>query len=134
MSGSERFAISRSRWAAPLLVLLTATESRSWVELRPSCLRVRYGWYQLDIPYDTIKTVKPSDWPWYAGIGWRTNLRSVIGLIGSYRGVVRIDLAPPQPTRLLGIPIKLSQLYVSLEDAAGFMDALDQRRRETHQR
>jgi hypothetical protein len=123
-AASPRFAIKRSAWVRPLLLLFGATPERSFVEIRGACLRARFGWYQVTIPIEDIETVEPSDWPWYGGIGWRTNMRSVIGLVGSLAPVVRISLSRPVRTRLLLIPIRLRELYLSLEDADGFIAAL----------
>ncbi|CAN5566936.1 hypothetical protein BH23CHL2_BH23CHL2_08160 [soil metagenome] len=124
MSGSLRFQIDRAAWVKPLLVLFTATESRSWIELRETGLAAQYGWYRLEVPSSAIVGADRDQWPWYAGIGWRTNFRTVIGLIGSYRGIVRLEIDPPQRARLLRIPLGLTQLYISFEDADGFLEAL----------
>lgn len=119
-----RYTISRSPWLRPLLILFTATESRSWVEIEETGIRAQYGWYRIFVPHESITSVHRANWPWYAGIGWRTNLRSVIGLIGSYEGVVEIAIDPPQRTRLIGIGLGMKQLIISLEDPEGFLDEI----------
>jgi len=43
---------------------------------------------------------------------------------GSAQGIVVIDLEPRQRGRVLGFPVKLRQLMVSLEDPAGLIRAL----------
>ena len=58
------------------------------------------------------------------GIGWRTNFGGTLGLIGSLDGVVRLHLREPQRRRFFGIPMRVRDVYVSLEDPAGFLAAL----------
>ena len=127
MSNPHTFRIKRSGWARPLLVLFTATESRSTVEITATGVHARFGWYRIEIPYDAIRSLQGANWPWYAGIGWRTNFRSVIGLIGAYDGVVEIVVDPPVRTRLLGIPFRVQRFYVSLDEPDRFVQALEQR-------
>lgn len=127
MNNPDTFRIRHSGWVRPLLVLFTATESRSTVRIGAMGLHARYGWYQLDIPYDAITAVQRAKWPWYAGIGWRTNFRSVIGLVGSYDGVVEVTVDPPVRTRLLGVGFGVQRFYVSLEEPDRFVRALEQR-------
>ncbi len=127
MSTSHRFSISVIPWTRPLLVLFTATASRSWVELGAHGIDIRFGWYTSTVPYGSVKAGRSAHWPWYAGLGWRTNFRSVIGLIGAYHGVVEIELDPPHHTRLLGIGMNLRQLYISLDEQERFLRALEER-------
>ncbi len=135
MISDKRYAIKREGWVTPLLVLFTATASRSWVELGDQGLRVRFGWHETSVPYAAITGGRRAHWPWYAGLGWRSNLRSIIGLIGSYDGVVEITLDPRQKIRLLCIPFRVRELYFSLEDADQFLLDLEShltRRPEGH--
>jgi hypothetical protein len=126
MTGT-RYAIRRAAWARPLLALFTITAARSWVELADDGLRVRYGWYTTTVPYGLITSGRRTRWPWYAGLGWRTNFRSVLGLIGSYQGVAKITLDPPHRTRLLGIGFGTSELYISLDEPDRFLRDLERR-------
>ena len=124
MSGPSRFAIRRSSWVAPLLVLFSATKDRSWAEVSSDAIRLQFGWHRLEVPRSDIRYVHRVRWPWYAGLGWRSNLRTVVGYVGSYEGVVEFAVDPPVKTRLVGIPINLERLYVSLEDPDGFLATL----------
>ena len=128
MSSLDTFRIRSTGWVRPLLVLFTATESRSTVEIAATGLHARFGWYRIEIAYDAITSVQRASWPWYAGIGWRTNFRTVLGLIGSYDGVVEIVVDPPVRTRLLAIPVQVQRFYVSLEEPDRFIQALEQSR------
>jgi hypothetical protein len=124
-----RFPIKRAGWVRPLLLLFGGTAEHSYTEITSDGLRARFGWYEVTIPIVDIDAVEPADWPWWGGIGWRTNMRSVIGLVGALKPVVRVTLSKPVRTRLLLIPIRLRELYLSLEDAEGFIAALAEARR-----
>ncbi len=125
MNDVQRFRIIRAGWARPLLLLFGATDGQSYVEVRSNSIYARFGWHRIEIPLASIRSAVPSSWPWYAGIGWRSNLRSTLGLIGTYEGIVKLAIDPPQPTRLLLIPFRVRDLYLSLEDPSGFLAALD---------
>jgi hypothetical protein len=124
MIGSRRYRIRRSPWWSPLLVIFGATDARSYVEIAGASLDTRFGWHTARVPLTSIISAERSHWPWYGGIGWRSNLRSTLGLIGSHDGVVRLRVDPPARTRLLGIPFRMRDLYISLEDPSGFLAAL----------
>jgi hypothetical protein len=70
---------------------------------------------------DDIREVKSRLWPWWAGIGWRSNLRGLVGLVGSYRNVVEVSFE--SRSRAWGI-LPMNRIAVSLEDPEGFMEAL----------
>ncbi len=53
--------------------------------------------------------------------------RGCPGLIGATAPVLRLRLPPQQPRRLLGIPFRLRELYISVEDPAGVRAALEAR-------
>jgi hypothetical protein len=55
------------------------------------------------------------------GIGWRTNLRGLFGLVGSYRNVVEISFA--NPSKAWGI-LPMDRIAISVEDPEGLMKAL----------
>jgi len=109
----------------PVLWPFGGTGARSYVEIGAEVLRVRFGWlFDRYIPLAEIEDVRRGSWPWYGGIGWRTNLVSRIGLVGSYSGIVDIALKSRRLTWLLILPIPCKRLTVSLEDPDGFVEAL----------
>jgi hypothetical protein len=110
-----RFPIKRSPFWRPLLVLFGATASRSYIDIGPETITTRFGWHRLTIPRERVVAVEPATWPLLGGIGWRSDLRRTIGLIGAQSPVVRFELDPPVPVRLLRIPSRLRWLYVSVE-------------------
>ncbi|MEO5840379.1 MAG: hypothetical protein ABIQ73_11805 [Acidimicrobiales bacterium] len=58
-------------------------------------------------------------WSWGAH-GWRG--RWLVN--GSSRGLVRLTIDPPGRARCLGVPVKLRELALSLDDPDGFVAAL----------
>ena len=123
----RRFAIKRSPWWRPLLALFGATAERAYLEVDRERLVARFGWYRLEVPRAEVAAVEPARWRWWGGIGWRSDLRGSLGLIGATAPVLRLRLARPHPTRLLGIPFRLRELYVSVDDPAGVRAALEAR-------
>lgn len=119
-----RFSIQNSAWWRPLFLLFGVTGDRSYVEVDDTSLRVRFGWYRLTVPRERITGTARVNWALWRGIGWRSNLRNAIGLIGRSGPVVYLRIAPPVPTRLLGIPIKLTHLYLSVDTPDAFIASL----------
>jgi len=77
----------------PLLLAGGATRENSYAELTDAGVRFRFGLlFDRLIPYEDVKAVFGRSWPFLYGIGWRSNLRGVIGLIGSYHDVVEVRL------------------------------------------
>lgn len=121
---TARFAIAVSTAWKPLLLLLGVTGSRAYAELGPDALSIRFGWYRARIPREQIVRVGMTHWDWWRGIGWRSDLRRTIALIGRSGPVAYLGIAPPVPTRLAGIPIQLQNLYITVEDPEAFLAAL----------
>ena len=119
-----RFAIRRAPIWRPLLALFGATAGNSWVAVEPDTVVIQFGRYHLEISRANIEQAGRGAWPWIGGIGWRTNFGGTLGLIGSLDGVVRLPLREPQRRRFFGIPMRVRDVYVSLEDPAGFLAAL----------
>ena len=130
MSGYPRFHIKRDSWFKPLLLLFGATDQRAFVEVRDDAVHAHFGWHTIEIPLVNVRSAGRATWPWYAGIGWRSNLRSKLGHIGAYDGIVELVLDPPARARLLGIPFGVQEYYVSLNDPTGFLTALASRKAE----
>jgi hypothetical protein len=109
----------------PLLLLFGATAGRSYVELAEDRLAARFGWlFDHSFPLSGIEGAARRSWPLLAGIGWRSNLVGVIGLIGSSAGVVEIRLRQRRWLWML-LPLPCNRLAVSLEDPQRFLEALN---------
>lgn len=120
----QRFSIRYSGLNATLFPALGLPRSGSYLDLDNDSVRVRLGWgFSAHIPRRTITAAGRA--PDINGItagahGWRG--RWLVN--GSRRGIVRLDVDPPTRAWTLGIPIRLRQLAVSLEDPDGFLAAL----------
>ncbi len=124
-----RFALRRSWWVRPLLVLLGgATGSRSYLEIGGEQLVVRYGWFFNNaIELSNIESVQASRWPLWGGLGLRSNLAGMIAAVASYSGVVEIRLKRRIRAQAILPPIHLScdRLFVSVERPGQFIEALN---------
>ena len=124
MSEATRFPIRRDPWWAPLLLLFDATPGRSYVELADDGLVARFGWlFHHSFPLADIEGAGRRSWPLLYGIGWRSNLFGVIGLIGSRGNVVEVRLRRRRWIWML-LPLSCNRLAVSLEDPEAFLEAL----------
>lgn len=87
----------------------------SRVDVTETEVVVRLGWsFRAKIPRATITDVAPYDgrvWAWGAH-GWRG--RWLVN--GSSRGIVVLTIDPPASARVVGWPIRLRELAVSVED------------------
>jgi hypothetical protein len=121
-----KFAIRIDPVWRPLLLVGGATRDNSYVELTDAGARFRCGaFFDRLIPYSDIKAVFPRSWPILYGIGWRSNLRGVIGLVGSYHDVVEVRLK--QKSRRAWRIFPLDRLGVSLEEPERFVYELELR-------
>lgn len=103
--------------------LLGLSPGRSWVEIDDDRLRVRMGWaFALDAPLVHVRDAQRDNrrvWSW--GVhGWKGSWL----VNGSSSGVVRIDLTPPPRGRVVGFPVSVRELRVSVEDPEGLVSAL----------
>ena len=118
----ERFRMRLDSWWQPLLLAGGATHENSFVELRDSDVRLRFGYlFDKTLSLQDVESVQEAAWPWYLGVGWRTNFMGLMGLIGSYRGVVELTLREPQ--RAMGV-FRFRRLAVSLEEPQRFVEAV----------
>ena len=121
---SRRFQIRRDQPWRPLLALFGATAGRSYVEIDDDTLHVRYGWL-VDKRFSLaeVASVRSRRWPWYYGIGWRSNLVGIIGLTGSLRGCVELAFRRRRWVWML-FPLPMSHLCITLEEPDAFIEAL----------
>jgi len=117
-----RFPI-RFTGANRAMAVLGLTRGGSWVEVDGGALRVRMSWaFRLETPLEHVRAAGPYEgrvWSW--GVhGWRG--RWLVN--GSSSGLVRIELSPPARAWVIGFPIGVRELLVSVEDPAGLIAAL----------
>lgn len=113
-------AFRYDRWCGWLLGLLGHGRRLSRVVVDTDAIDVRMGLaFRASVPRTSVVQVAPYDgrvWGW--GVhGWRG--RWLVN--GSSHGLVTLTIDPPAPARVLGIPIRLRQLIVSLDDRDAFL-------------
>jgi hypothetical protein len=95
-----------------------------YVELADDRLVARFGWlFHYSFPLASIEGAGKRSWPLLYGIGWRTNLFGVIGLIRSRGNVVEVRLKRRRWVWML-LPLSCNRLGVSPEDPEAFLEAL----------
>jgi hypothetical protein len=86
-------------------------------------VHVRMGWaFRARVRRADIRRVAATERPFFAwGVhGWRG--RWLVN--GSSNGIVGVEIDPPARAWMLGIPIRLRIVYISLADPNGFIAAL----------
>jgi hypothetical protein len=112
-------------WRAPLLAN-GVTQGNSYVTLNEEGVHFRFGpLFNRTVPYTQVANVFPRSWPVLYGIGLRSNLRGVIGLIGSYHDVVEVRLTKRIRNWVLLFPC--DRISVSLEEPERFVEELARR-------
>jgi hypothetical protein len=120
---SARFPIRFDRWYEALSRALFISPSDSYVAIDGGHVTVRMAWaFEASFPCQAIARATPFDrQPVSRGVhGWRG--RWLVN--GSGVGILRIELSPGQRARVLGVPVGLRELLVSVDDPARLASAL----------
>ncbi len=127
----QRFLIRREGWVQPLLFLVgLVRDSNSYVTIERDRVRVRFGWFfNQTFALNDIDGVEPMRWPWYYGLGWRTNFTGLVGVVASTNGVVVLRFRQPQRVGGIVLFLKLgcNRLAASLREPDEFIEALQRR-------
>lgn len=107
-----------------MMTIVGARPGNSYVELGDDGqVRARMGFgFSATFPRSSITSCHRRGYVWWAygvhgGRGrWIVN--------GSGHQMVEVKIDPPTRARMLGIPVKLNDLWVSLEDPDGFCSAV----------
>ena len=119
----DRFPISFDGAYRLLSSALLLPPSSAYVEIDGNQVDVRMGWaFRSHFPRAAVASV--------AAIQERPLSRGVHGFAGrwlvngSARGILSIDLLPPQRAYVMGFPIRLRQLMVSVAEPSRLASAL----------
>jgi hypothetical protein len=110
------------RWFLPFSVPLGLGPKRSEVRIEDGTLHLRFGWgFRTEIPLTSIKDAKPNNDRVYAwgAHGWRG--RWLVN--GSSKDIAELTIDPPARAYVMGAPIKLQTLYVSVTDPQALIAA-----------
>lgn len=120
---AARFPLSFDRWYGALSGLLGLPPSTAYVELDGAEVRVRMGWaFRARFPRSAIAGIGTLRMPPLSrgvhGFGgrWLVN--------GSGRGILAIQLSSVQRAWVMGVPVRLRELVVSVTEAAELAAAL----------
>ena len=87
-------------------------------------LVVRYGvMFSVDVPLTAVRSATRAERTWWWGIGVH-GWKHVWVANGSQRDLVRLTLDPEQRARTLGIPVRVRELIVSVQDPDAFIAAV----------
>ena len=113
-SSPTRFPIRFERWYGALSSALLLRPADSWVELSGDEVECRMGWaFRARFPRASVKAARRfAGQPLSRGVHgfaarWLVN--------GSGQDLVELELEPTQRARVLGVPVRLRQLLVSVE-------------------
>ena len=119
----QRFPIRFDVWYAALSSILFIAPSSSYAEVGDKEVSVRMGWaFRASFPKEAVvSAVETAMRPLSRGVHgfagrWLVN--------GSGLGIVSIDLSPPQRGYVMGFPVRLRQLMVSVTEPAALVAAL----------
>lgn len=122
-AAAGRFPIRFDPAYGRLSSLLLLRPADAFVEVREDEVEVRMAWaFRARFPRAAVRAATEYD---------RTPLsRGVHGLAGRWlvngsgRGIVRLALAPTQRAAVMGFPVRLRELLVSVQDPAALLRAL----------
>ena len=122
-SASVRFRITFDRWYRALSTVLGLPPSSSYVSVAHDQVEVRMGWaFRSRFPRAAVVSGSELDiMPLSRGVHgfggcWLVN--------GSGRGIVRLELSPRQRAYVLGLPVRLQSLLVSVAEPSALIGAV----------
>jgi len=103
-------------------VAVGLTPRRSYLELDDESLRVQMGWsFRARVPRRSIRSANRDHDRWSIGVHGFRGRWLVNGAAGP---IVAIAIDPPAPAYVVGVPIQLRELLVSVDDPDALVDAL----------
>lgn len=123
MSQTPRFPVTFDSWYRVLSTVLGLPPSSAYVQLTGDDVEVRMGWaFRSRFPRSAVSSASALDIrPISRGVHgfggrWLVN--------GSGRGILRVELSPAQRGYVMGIPIRLRELLLSVGDVSAVAAAL----------
>lgn len=122
----KRFPISFERWYRVLSTAVGLPPSSSYVLVEGDEIQVRMGWaFRASFPRAAVTSV--------AMLDTKPISRGVHGFAGSWlvngsgRGILSLQIQPSQRGYVMGFPIRLSRLLVSLDEPGALAAELGHR-------
>ncbi len=118
-----RFPIAFDRGYGAVSRALFLRPADSYVELRGAFVAVRMAWaFRAEFPKAAVASARP-----FPGQPLSRGVHGFAGrwlVNGSARGLLSLRLEPRQRARVLGFPVRLRELIVSVEEPEELMRAL----------
>jgi hypothetical protein len=115
------------RWFLPFSVPFGLGPKQSEVRVANATLHVRFGWgFRTEIPLTSVKDAKPNNDRVYAWGAHGFRGRWLVN--GSSKDIVELTIDPPARAYVMGVPITLRTLYVSVTDPEALIAACVSRR------
>ena len=110
------------RWFLPLSVPFGLGPKQSEIRIADDVLHVKFGWgFRTAVPLSSITNVEPAQGrvtSWGAH-GWRG--RWLVN--GSSKGMVELTIEPATTARVMGVPVTLSTLWLSVTEPEELIEA-----------
>jgi hypothetical protein len=99
--------------------------AQSGIEVTPDELRVQMGWaFRANIPIRDVRHAEQPARP--IVLGWGVHGWAGRWLVnGSSKGIVRIDIDPAARGSVVGVPVRLATLLVSVAEPETFVDTVN---------
>mgnify|MGYP001107131304 CR=1 FL=1 len=121
--GSTRFSIRFDPWYAALSTALLIFPSDAWVEVTDDEVHVRMSWaFRATFPRSAVVATRR--------LASKPLSRGVHGLFGRWLvngsgdRILVLELRPTQRARVLGVPVRLRELLVSVDDPEALAERL----------
>ena len=126
---AQTFRMAYWRWLLPLMIAVGAGPSTARIEIVDDVLRVKMGWFwfRATVPLRSIVHARRSANAW-GSVGIHTNMMHGWIVNGSPYGMVHLTIEPSAVGRFAGVSIRVSNLWLSLEDPDAFVDSLTETR------
>lgn len=126
---ARTFRMAYWRWLLPLMIAVGAGPSTARIEIVDDVLHVKMGWFwfRATIPLRSIVHARRSANAWFS-VGIHTNMTQGWIVNGSPYGMVHLTIEPSAVGRFAGVSIRVSNLWLSLEDPDAFVDSLTETR------
>lgn len=125
LTGTARFPVRFDAWYRALSTALLLAPSASYVEIEGDEVRVRMAWaFRARFPRSAVVSATA-----YRGRPLSRGVHGFAGrwlVNGSSQGIVEIALAPRTRGHVLGFPVRLHSLLVSVDDPGSLIAALSE--------
>lgn len=119
-TSAARFPIAFDSWYAVLSTTLFLPPAGAYVEIRDDDVTVRMGWaFSARFKRSSVASAER-----FEGAPLSRGVHGFAGrwlVNGSGRNILAIRLSPGQRARVMGVPVRLSELLVSVDDWEGLV-------------